>query len=126
MQLSCEPQYFVVKMGVMRQYVVDQLRYHDYEKLKGFLDQCYGQAAMGCVYWIPLDREILSAVQSEHGECQPHVAALELEETRLSLELLVRTPHRIRCNCIAYATHEQREWLIRRVDDMLEQLDISV
>jgi hypothetical protein len=54
------------------------------------------------------------------------VAAVELEETRLSIELLVRTRNRIRCNCIAYATPEQRNWLIRRVDDMLEQLGISV
>jgi hypothetical protein len=110
----------------MKQYVVDQLRYHDYEKLKGFLDQCYGRAVMGGVYWIALDRDVLSATQSEHRECQPHAAAIELEETRLSLELLVRTPHRIRCNCVAYATPEQREWLIRRVDDILNQLDISV
>jgi hypothetical protein len=110
----------------MKQYVVDQLRYHDYEKLKGCLDQCYGQAAMGAVYWIALDQDVLSPIQREHRECQPHVAAVELEETRLSLEMLVRTRHRIRCNCIAYATQEQRDWLIRRLDDILKQLDISV
>ncbi len=110
----------------MKQYVVDQLRYHDYEKLKGFLEQYYGKPAMGAIYWIALDQEVLSPIQREHRKCQPHVAAVELEETRLSLELLVRTPHQIRCNCIAYATPEQRDWLIRRVDEILDQLDISV
>ena len=50
----------------MKQYVVDQLRYPDYEKLKGFLDQSYGQAAMGAVYWIALDPDVLSPIQSEH------------------------------------------------------------
>lgn len=110
----------------MKQYVVDQLRYHDYEKLKGLLDQRYGEAAMGAVYWIPLEREVLSPTQCEHRDCQPHVAALELEETRLSLELLVRTRTRIRCSCIAYASEGQRNWLIHTVDRMLEQLGISV
>ena len=110
----------------MKQYVVDQLRYPDYVKLKGFLDQRYGEAAMGAVYWLPLDPDVLAPIQSEHLECQPHVAAVELGETRLSMELLVRTRSRIRCKCIAYATQEQRNWLIRRVDDMLEQLGISV
>jgi len=110
----------------MKQYVVDQLRYQDYEKLKGFLDQNFGEAAIDGVYWIPLDQNVLAPIQSEHLECQPHMAAVELSETRLSMELLVRTRTRIRCNCIAYATQEQRNWLIRRVDDMLEQLGISV
>ena len=110
----------------MKQYVVDQLRYPDYEKLKGFLDQNYGQVAMGAVYWMALDEDVLSPIQREHRECQPHVAAVELEETHLSVELLVRTRQRMRCNCIAYATLEQRDWLIRRVDDILKQLDISV
>jgi hypothetical protein len=81
---------------------------------------------MGSVYWIPLDREILSPTQSEHLECQPHVAAVELAETRLSMELLVRTRSRIRCSCIAYATERQRNWLIHIVDSILEQLGISV
>jgi hypothetical protein len=110
----------------MKQYVVDQLRYPDYEKLKGFLDQNYGQAAMGAVYWMALGEDVLSPIQREHWECQPHVAAVELEETQLSVELLVRTRQRMRCNCIAYATLEQRDWLIRRVDDILKQLDISI
>jgi hypothetical protein len=110
----------------MKQYVVDQLRYPDFEKLKAYLDQAYGAAAMGSIYWIPLDRDLLTPVQREHEACGPHLAAVELDETRLSVELLVRTRSRVRCSCIAYATAEQREWLIRRVDDILSQLDISV
>jgi hypothetical protein len=54
------------------------------------------------------------------------VAAVELQQTRVSMELLVRTRSRIRCGCIAYATDEQRSWLIRLLDRLLEQLDISV
>ena len=110
----------------MKQYVVDQLRYPDFEKLKGRLDQTCGAAAMGSIYWLPLVPELLSPVQRAHVDCGPHAAAIELEETRLALELLVRTPNRIRCACIAYATPEQRDWLIRQVDEMLDQLGISV
>jgi hypothetical protein len=110
----------------MKQYVVDQLRYPDFEKLKGYLDQAYGPAAMGSVYWVPVDPDLLSPIQREHSVCGPHAAAIELEETRLSMELLVRARNRVRCACVAYATAEQRQWLIRRVDDILEQLGISV
>jgi hypothetical protein len=110
----------------MKQYVVDQLRYVDYEKIKAYLDQRFGTASMGGVYWVPIDPELLSPVQSGHVECRPFFAGIELQVDRLCMELLVRTQNRIRCECIAYATDEQRYWLIRLVDDMLAQLEISV
>jgi hypothetical protein len=110
----------------MKQYVVDQLRYPDFEKIKAFLDQTYGAAALEGVYWIPIEEKLLTAVQVEHRDCQPHVVAVELSETRLSLELLVRTRSRVRCTCIAYATDPQRNYMIQLVDRMLEQLDVSV
>ena len=110
----------------MKQYVVDQLRFHDYEKLKAYLDQNFGAASMGQIYWVPLDGDKLNPVQAEHRQCQPFFAAIELQPGQLSLELLVRTQNRIRCDCIGYATEEQRSRLIRLVDDMLEQLQIVV
>lgn len=110
----------------MKQYVVDQLRFTDYEKIKGCLDQRFGPAAMGGLYWVPLEPVRLSATQSAHLECQPFFAALELSQDRLSVELLIRTRQRIRCECIAYATNEQRSWLIQMVDDLLLQLGVSV
>jgi hypothetical protein len=110
----------------MKQYVVDQLRYPDYEKLKAFLDQTHGPAEMQGIYWLCLGADLLTPVQAEHCECQPFVAALDLQETQLSLELLVRTRQRIRCSCIAYADDRQRSWLIEQVDRMLAQLEISV
>ncbi len=110
----------------MKQYVVDQLRFSDYEKLKAYLDQNFGAASMGQIYWVPLDGDTLNPIQAEHRECQPFFAAVELQAGQLSLELLVRTKNRIRCNCISYATEKQRNQLIRLVDDMLAQLEIVV
>lgn len=110
----------------MKQYVVDQLRFTDYEKIRGCLDQRFGPASVEGVYWVPLEPGRLSATQTAHLECQPFFAALDLCEERLSVELLIRTRQRIRCECIAYATEEQRNWLIQMVDDMLLRLGISV
>jgi len=116
----------VVIKGYMKQYVVDQLRYPDYEKLKALLGQTFGETQMAGIYWIHLGEDLLTPIQSEHRECQPFAAAVELQENQLSLEFLVRTRSRIRCGCIAYANEQQRNWLIGLVDRMLEQLDISV
>jgi hypothetical protein len=110
----------------MKQYVIDEFRLNDYEKVKGYLDMNFGDAEMGGIYWIPIEEDILTDVQKSHTECQPLYFAAELDEQRMATELLVRTKNRIRCNCIDYATEEQRNWLIRRIDAMLDELEIKI
>lgn len=109
---------------LMKQYVIDALRYPDYEKLKAYLDETLGQPEIGGLYWIPLDPSLYSDVQIAHADCAPFFMALELEEARLSGELLVRTRNRIRCDCIHYADKRQRDWLIQQMEEIFEKLAI--
>ncbi|QTA85243.1 hypothetical protein [Desulfonema magnum] len=108
----------------MKQYVIDELRIKDYEKIKAYLEMNFGSSQMGGIYWIPLDENIFTDVQAEHKQCQPFYFAVELEPDRMVCELLVRTQNRIRCDCINYATESQRNWLIRLVEDIFDQLEI--
>lgn len=110
----------------MKQYVIDQLRLEDYHALKEYLDENLGASEMDGLYWLAIEPELLTAHQREHTDCHPHYLALELGESSLSCELLVRTKNRIRCSCIDYATPEQRNWLMESVDAILEKLRISV
>jgi len=108
----------------MKQYVIDELRPGEYEKIRSFLDDTIGPSAMENIYFVPVPLELLSDTQRRHTDCRPHCFAVELDETRVSCELLVRTPHRIRCDCITYATAGQREWLMAYMDSLLERLGI--
>ncbi len=108
----------------MKQYVVDEIRSEDYMQIKAFLDKEYGESELGGLYWIPVDGALLTPLQSCHQLCQPFYVALDLEPGRLSCELLVRTKERVRCDCMAYATEEQRNWIINRVDRVFNQLEI--
>lgn len=110
----------------MKQYVVDGLRYEDYQKLKSYLDQYLIASPINGVYWLELEPGILLPVQKDHTGCRPHVFALMLEETGLSCEFLVRIQRKIKCDCMAYATREQRNWLMDQVDAILEKLDIRI
>ena len=69
---------------------------------------------------------ILTPIQKEHEGCKPHVFALMLEDDSLSVELLVRIKTSIKCDCMGYANHEQREWLIQKMDLILEKLEIQI
>ena len=109
----------------MKQYVIDELRPEDHRKIKKYLDETYSLAEMGGIYWVPIPTEMLTEIQHQHSDCQPFYFALDLEADRLALELLVRTKKRIRCDCIAYASKDQRNWMISVVDVIFEKLNIA-
>ncbi|MGD2009636.1 MAG: hypothetical protein PVI69_02065 [Desulfobacterales bacterium] len=108
----------------MKQYVIDELRPTDYEKLKSSLDERFGPPNLGGVYWIPLEPKHLSDMQAAHGDCQPFYFAVELQKRSMACELLVRTRQRVRCSCIAHATLPQRNWVIQVLDDIFDELNI--
>ena len=108
----------------MKQYVIDELRSKDYQKVKQYLDEKYGPVEMGGIYWVPLASKVLTEIQQQHADCQPFYVAIELYEDQLALELLVRTKNRIRCDCIGYADTDQRIWIMDLIDAMCERLDI--
>ena len=108
----------------MKQYVIDELRYQDYEKIKKYLDESLGELQLGGIYWFPIDDRLLNPVQAAHTACRPFFFALDLVPERLCCELLVRTKNRIRCACISYADEVQRNWMITTIDAVLEKLEI--
>lgn len=108
----------------MKQYVIDELRSGDYDRLKSHLKERFGPADLGEIFWIPVESDLLSHIQAAHAGCQPFYFAVELKEGAIACELLVRTRDRIRCDCIAYATRSQRNWLIELIDEIFERLDI--
>ncbi len=108
----------------MKQYVIDELSVEDLNNIKTYLDDNSDHGAVEGVYQLPLPEKLLNAEQTQHTLCQPFYFAIELENSRIAYEFLVRSANRIRCNCIAYANKQQYNWLISKVDAMLEQLEV--
>ena len=116
---------WILTQIAMKQYVIDELRSEDHNKIKEYLDEIYGAAEFGAIYWVPIASDMLTEIQREHTECQPYYFAIDLEENRFALELLVRTKSRVRCACIGYASKDQRIWIMEAVDAIFERLDIT-
>lgn len=108
----------------MKQYVIDEIRYQDYEKIKAYLDETYGSSGLDGLYWLPVDEALLTETQRTHSQCAPFFMSLELTEDRLAGELLVRTHNRVRCDCIQYADKRQRDWLIETMDALFKRLGL--
>ncbi|MDL1982486.1 MAG: hypothetical protein LWX02_13725 [Deltaproteobacteria bacterium] len=109
----------------MKQYIIDELRLGEYKKIKTYLDENVGSSKIDGIYWIQLDENILTDIQSEHKECQPFYFAIDIGPKHVSCELLVRSRSTIKCNCTSYATESQRNWIIQFADAIFEKLDIA-
>ena len=110
----------------MKQIVFDQLRPGDSEKLYHLLSERFGESPVPGIFWAPLPGEALAPAQQEHPGCAPFSVALELSDSTLSCELLIRSQQRMRCSCVAYATKEQLLYLLGLLDGMLDELGISI
>jgi hypothetical protein len=108
----------------MKQYQIDQIRLEDYSKIKEYMDQHHGPSELGSIYWIPLPEHLYDDIQSKHSTCHPLYFVIDLQETCLTCELLIRTKNKIRCDCIKYAHNEQRDYLITFVDYIFERTGV--
>ncbi|MFH0724947.1 MAG: hypothetical protein V2B19_01090 [Pseudomonadota bacterium] len=108
----------------MKHYVIDELRPQDYEQVKKYLDDQLETSGVEGLYWIPLKEDLLTDLQVAHSECRPLFFAVALEPDQLSCELLVRTRKKLQCDCMAYATETQRNWIIDWADGIFEQLGL--
>lgn len=109
----------------MKQYVIDELRPADHDKLKSYLETHCGPAELGGIYWVALDESVYTPIQTAHADCQPYYAAINLGDRSIAIEFLIRTKSRVRCDCIAYATAEQKVWLMDFLDAVFEKLELS-
>ncbi len=108
----------------MKQYLIDELRQTDYDKLKSYMDKNHKNGCIDGIYGIYIDENILTEKQASHVECAPFYFAVEMKKNSISCELLVRAKNIMRCDCIGYTNKKQREWLIEHIDSILNRLDI--
>ncbi|MDQ7031478.1 MAG: hypothetical protein Q9M37_02000 [Desulfonauticus sp.] len=111
----------------MRSYFIDELNSTEIEKIKNWLDQKNIKSALSELYWIFLPPELYSVTQQKHAqECGPYYFALEVNKHWIKFELLIRAENKIRCECITYATEEQKNYIIQFAESMLKELDITI
>jgi hypothetical protein len=110
----------------MKQYVIDQLREIDHEKILEFLRKNAEPSEFDDVFWVALPPALYSDTQREHEQCAPFSFAINLSLNKVDFELLIRSRQVIRCSCIGYARGKQRDYIIDYADRMLEELRIKI
>lgn len=109
----------------MKQYVIDELQRPEQRKLEDYFKRYLHPSGVDGIYWLFLDEDLLSDTQRSHRECRPYYIAVDLTDTAMHCELLVRAKNRLRCDCIAYVDRRQREWVIDLIDAIVAKLAIQ-
>jgi hypothetical protein len=103
----------------MRQIVIDDLSPMERDNIDSYLKRCLKQGPMIGLYWFVLTADLLSQDQQNHENCGPFYMAVEVENSSVRFELLVRSHANLHCSCIAYATSVQRDFILSFIDKML-------
>lgn len=110
----------------MKQYVIDQLRESDYDRIRNYLATHAESAAMEGIYYVDLPDSLYTEMQKTHNHCQPYYFAVNLTRKQVGFEWLIRSRNTLRCACIGYATQAQRDYIIEYADGMLDSLRIKL
>lgn len=103
----------------MRQIVIDELSPMERDNLDSFLKRTLTPGPIEGIHWFVLPTHLHSDAQQGHDDCGPFYLAVELENSRVCFELLVRSTTNLHCSCIAYATPVQRQFILDFIDKML-------
>ncbi|UCG11035.1 MAG: hypothetical protein JSU72_10720 [Deltaproteobacteria bacterium] len=108
----------------MKQYVIDQLREEDFQRLERHLTSRAEAGELPGIYWLTVPESLYEEQQQEHKDCQPFYFAINLDRQAISFELLIRTRKRLRCSCIKYADQKQRDYILTYADGLFEELKL--
>ena len=109
----------------MRSYMIDEINSSDIEKINAFLNENAVSSSLDQLFWVKIPQDLLSEIQFQHKDCQPHAFAVELGDDWVKLEFLIRSMKNMQCTCPAYCTEQQQKFIIKFALGMLEQLGVS-
>ncbi len=110
----------------MRQIVIDELSPMERDNLDSYLKRTLTPGPIEGIHWFVLPPDLHSDAQQGHDDCAPFYLAVELADSRICFELLVRSTTNLHCSCIAYATAVQRQFVLDFIDKMLLEEMIQV
>lgn len=109
----------------MRYYLLDEISSEDMKKITGIMEKHATKSSFDELFWVHLPDDILTEVQYEHNDCKPFAFALELGPDNVKIELFIRSMKGMSCNCQAYCTQQQREFIFNFTKNIIESLGIK-
>ena len=108
----------------MRQYQLDEISKTDIPRVREYLHGHAQAARLQDIWWVDLPEDLLSPEQFDHQDCRPFRFAVEVGDTFVRFEFLIRSRETMRCACLGYATRPQRDFILAFADRLVEELTL--
>lgn len=105
----------------MRQIVIDELTPMERDNIDSYLKRSLQRGPMIGLYWIVLPPDLLAEAQLGHEQHGPFYLAVDLDNTSVRFEFLVRSNSNLHCTCIAHASPQQRQFVLDFIDRMVAE-----
>jgi len=109
----------------MRQYLLDEISQNDLPRIRAYLGEHAIPSALADVWWVEIHEDLLSPEQFKHRDCRPFRFAVEVGDCFVRCEFLIRSRQTMRCSCIAYATRQQRDFILAFADRLVADLALK-
>jgi len=111
----------------MRQYQLDEISKRDIPRVRDYLHGHAVASSLEDIWWVDLPEDLLSPTQFSHPDCRPfrfavEVGEMEVGDSFVRFEFLIRSRQTMRCACIGYATRAQRDFILAFADRLVEDL----
>lgn len=109
----------------MRQILIDELSKNEVARVGEYLSRRAQPSGVEGLYWLPLAEDQLEEAQAACAADHPFCLAVELGESWVKFELLVRSRININSPGAAYATPRQLAQIIGLAYAMVEELGLG-
>lgn len=108
----------------MRQLFIDQLSPEDVAAVKNFLKANVIESGVEGLYWVELTRDLLDPDQFECEADHPFCFAVEVGDSWVKFEFLIRSRTNLRSAQMRYASRMQRDFILNYSDRIIKDLDL--
>lgn len=109
----------------MRQLLYDELSQGDISAITEWLEKSADASSMEGLFWVDLSEDLLDPEQFTCKDDQPFCFAVEVGDSWVKFEFLIRSRTNFKSDQMRYANRPQIEFIMDLAEGMAGQLDIK-
>lgn len=109
----------------MRQVFFDELSKQDLEILVDYLNEQAHLSEVEGLYWVEVPHELLDSDQRDTRADHPFCFAVEVGESWVKFELLLRSRSNFRSVCTRYAGPDQQRYILEYANSIIDRFELK-
>ena len=112
------------KQQPMKSYYIDELSEVDLNKIRRLFEKQALSSQIEDIWWVEIPPDLLTLTQRKQKDFHPFVFTVELGESWLKSEFLIRSLKTLNRECQAFCTPAQRQYILSFIDTLIDDLEI--